>query len=66
MRKSSSASSSSKLLGQMERKVLGESQDGIMGYFIITVHKALNVEKKGLVGKADPYLKLQVIKEITF
>jgi len=59
VRKSSSASSSSKLLGQMERKVLGESQDGIIGYFIITVHKALNVEKKGLVGKADPYLKLQ-------
>jgi len=55
----SSSSSSSKLLGQMERKVLGESQDGVLGYFIITVHKALNVEKKGLVGKADPYLKLQ-------
>ena len=27
---------------------------------IITVHKATDIEKKGLVGKADPYVVLEV------
>ena len=31
------------------------------GYVVITIHKALDIEKKGMVGKADPYVVLQVI-----
>ena len=31
-----------------------------MGMVIITVHKATDIEKKGLVGKADPYVVLEV------
>ena len=27
---------------------------------MITIHKALDIEKKGMVGKADPYVVLQV------
>ena len=27
---------------------------------MVTVHKALNIEKKGLVGKADPYVVMEV------
>jgi len=46
--------SNSKLLGQMEK-----SNDGSMGMVIITVHKAIDIEKKGLVGKADPYVVLE-------
>jgi len=30
-----------------------------MGMVIITVHKATDIEKKGLVGKADPYVVLE-------
>ena len=30
------------------------------GYVVITIHKALDIEKKGMVGKADPYVVLQV------
>ena len=30
------------------------------GYIVITIHKALDIEKKGMVGKADPYVVLQV------
>ena len=28
---------------------------------VITIHKALDIEKKGMVGKADPYIVLQVL-----
>ena len=35
------------------------------GYVVITIHKALDIEKKGMVGKADPYVVLQVDNLIT-
>ena len=35
--------------------------DSIVGYLVVTVHKAENLEKKGFVGKSDPYLLLKVI-----
>ena len=37
------------------------SSDQSRGYVVITIHKALDIEKKGMVGKADPYVVLQVI-----
>ena len=36
----------------------GDSRSG--GWAVVTVHKALNIEKKGLVGKADPYVVMEV------
>ena len=53
--------SGSKLLGQMESLVRGSSPvSGAVGAVIITVHKANAIEKKGRVGKADPYVVMQV------
>ena len=52
-----------KLLGQMESLVRGPSSSqapGADGVIILTVHKANSIEKKGLVGKADPYVVMQV------
>lgn len=56
-------SSTQTLLSQMNAIVKpivapgeGEPKAGVL---VITVHKANNVEKKGLVGKADPYVVLQ-------
>ena len=52
---------SSKLLGQMESLLRGSSPaPGAAGVIILTVHKANSIEKKGLVGKADPYVVMQV------
>lgn len=53
--------SGSKLLGQMESLVRGSSPaPGAVGLVLLTVHKANSIEKKGLVGKADPYVVMQV------
>ena len=35
------------------------------GQLIISVHKAKDIEKKGMFGKADPYVKLTLGKETT-
>jgi len=62
-KKSMSRKQSSKLLGQMESVVgsqkISGSSDQSPGYVVITIHKALDIEKKGMVGKADPYVVLQ-------
>jgi len=60
--KSMSRQQSSKLLGQMQsvvgsQKIAGTEETS--GYVVITIHKALDIEKKGMVGKADPYVVLQ-------
>ena len=53
--------SGSKLLGQMESLVRGSSPvSGAVGVVLLTVHKANSIEKKGRVGKADPYVVIQV------
>ena len=53
--------SGSKLLGQMESLVRGSSPaPGTVGVILLTVHKANSIAKKGLVGKADPYVVMQV------
>lgn len=54
--------SSIKLLDQMQTMLRGDSLREIQGGGVIsiTVHKARNIEKKGLVGKADPYVVMQV------
>ena len=54
--------SSIKLLDQMQTMLRGDSSREIPGGGVIsiTVHKARNIEKKGLVGKADPYVVMQV------
>ena len=48
------------ILNQMSQIVAGVTEtsgDGFQaGEVVITVHKATNIEKKGLVGKADPYV----------
>ena len=51
-----------KLLGQMHRLVRGGSSpaSGAVGVVVLTLHKANNIEKKGLVGKADPYVVMEV------
>ena len=36
--------------------------EGDIGAVIVTVHKAVDIEKKGLVGKADPYVLIKVRK----
>ena len=67
-RSSSSASTSgdsrvsgSKLLDQMHSLLRGSSPaSGAPGVILLTVHKANSIEKKGLVGKADPYVVMQV------
>merc|ERR1711936_1435014 len=44
----------------MEKVIkIQKNNDGSMGMVIITVHKAIDIEKKGLVGKADPYVVLE-------
>ena len=55
-------SSNPRLLDQMHRMVRGKSSGEISreGVICVTVHKAKNIEKKGLVGKADPYVVLEV------
>merc|ERR1719474_1747697 len=54
------ANSKVELLSQMEEKVhLNERVTGMnqeTGVVVITVHKARDLQKKGLVGKADPYI----------
>merc|ERR1711936_923614 len=35
------------------------------GQLIISVHKAKDIEKKGMFGKADPYVKLTLGKQTT-
>ena len=35
-------------------RMSGEKQEP--GQIIVTVHKARNIEKKGIMGKADPYV----------
>merc|ERR1719219_2490196 len=53
--------SSSKLLDQMHNMVRGSSPGiAAAGVIILTVHKANSIEKKGLVGKADPYVVMQL------
>lgn len=54
--------SSIKLLDQMQTMLRGDSLREIQGGGVIsiTVHKARNIEKKGLVGKADPYVVMQL------
>ena len=53
--------SGTKLLGQMESLVRGSSPaPGAAGVILLTVHKANSIEKKGLVGKADPYVVIEV------
>ena len=40
------------------------SGDGFQaGEVVITVHKATNIEKKGLVGKADPYVVVKYVNQ---
>ena len=62
MMSSGKKASSSRLLDQMHTMLIGESSGEISGDGVIsiTVHKARNIEKKGLVGKADPYVVMQV------
>ena len=54
--------SDSRLLGQMEN-ILNKTDDAENsdGVLVVTVHRALNIEKKGFVGKADPYVQIQVV-----
>merc|ERR1740128_418042 len=47
-------------MGQIVRPIADATGDGLEpGQVVVTVHKASNIEKKGLVGKADPYVVLK-------
>jgi len=47
-------------MNQIVRPIANVSGDSFeQGQVVLTVHKASNIEKKGLVGKADPYVVLK-------
>eukprot|EP00092_Neocalanus_flemingeri_P009175 GFUD01009876.1.p1 GENE.GFUD01009876.1~~GFUD01009876.1.p1 ORF type:complete len:669 (+),score=172.37 GFUD01009876.1:51-2057(+) len=62
-RKPMKKTSTQRLLEQMNqivRPIADATGDGLAsGQLLVTVHKARSVEKKGLVGKADPYVVLK-------
>ena len=60
--KTKSKQESAQLLDQMNKIVHPASKifedKGVAGKIVVTVHKARDIEKKGLMGKADPYVVL--------
>lgn len=44
-------------MNQIVRPIANAAVDGFVQWqVVLTVHKAKDIEKKGLVGKADPYM----------